>query len=143
MKWCISFRTNIFSRKLLWRQLNNIVRYTPKLFSARKQIKTNISVASYLANKVDNRNRKKCEICSKLSTRTTPLASFWLWNIFKVNSRSTRTTPLASFWCFQCELWTYFTPFSGVSIVDFEQVNVRWVECPTKVEHRTIRYAGV
>ena len=24
-------------------------------------------------------------------------------------------------------LWTYFTPFSSVSVVDFEQVNVSWV----------------
>ena len=27
---------------------------------------------------------------------------------------------------FYCQLWTYFTPFSDVSIVDFEQVNVSW-----------------
>ena len=34
--------------------------------------------------------------------------------MFKVNNnKNTRTT--------------YFTPFSSVSIVDFEQVNVRWV----------------
>ena len=24
------------------------------------------------------------------------------------------------------ELWTYFTPYSSVSVVDFEQVNVNW-----------------
>ena len=33
-------------------------------------------------------------------------------------------TSLTSFWCFDCYLWTYFTPSSSVSIVDFEQVNV-------------------
>ena len=33
-----------------------------------------------------------------------------------------------SFWCFYCYLWTYLTPFSSVSIVDFEQVNVSWVQ---------------
>ena len=29
---------------------------------------------------------------------------------------------------FYCQHGTYFTPFSSVSIVEFEQVNVRWVE---------------
>ena len=33
---------------------------------------------------------------------------------------------LMSFWCFYCYLWTYFTPFSSASIVDFEQINVIW-----------------
>ena len=28
-----------------------------------------------------------------------------------------------SFWCCYCWLWTYFTPVSSVSIVDFEQLN--------------------
>ena len=32
-----------------------------------------------------------------------------------------------TFWCFYCQLWTYFTPFSNVSIVDFEQGNGSWV----------------
>ena len=47
--------------------------------------------------------------------------------MFKVNNKNTRTTSLTSFWCFYCSLWTYFTPFSSVLIVDFEQVNVIWV----------------
>ena len=47
-----------------------------------------------------------------------------VWNMFKVNNKNTRT----SFWCFYCWLWTYFTPFSSVSIVDFEQANVNWVK---------------
>ena len=33
---------------------------------------------------------------------------------------------LTSFWYFYCELLTYFTPFSSVSNVDFEQVNISW-----------------
>ena len=33
---------------------------------------------------------------------------------------------LTSFCCFYHWLWTYFTPFSSVSIVDFKQVNVSW-----------------
>ena len=35
--------------------------------------------------------------------------------LFKVNNRNTRK---------RCEI--YFTPFSSVSIIDFEQVNVSW-----------------
>ena len=35
--------------------------------------------------------------------------------MFTVNNKDTRTTSL-----------TYFTPFSSVSIIDFEQVNVSW-----------------
>ena len=46
-----------------------------------------------------------------------------MWNIFKVNNKDTRTTPLASFWCLYSKLWTYFTPFSMVSIASFELVN--------------------
>ena len=33
---------------------------------------------------------------------------------------------MASFWCIYCQLWTYFTPFSCVSIVNFEHVIVGW-----------------
>ena len=40
----------------------------------------------------------------------------------KVNNEDTRTT-MASFWCLYCYLWTDFTPCSGVSIADCEQVN--------------------
>ena len=47
--------------------------------------------------------------------------------LFKVNNKNTRKTPVTSFWCFYCQLWTYFTPFSGVSLADFEQVHVSWV----------------
>ena len=46
--------------------------------------------------------------------------------MFKVNNKDTRTTPLASFWCICCLLWTYFTPCSSVSIVNFECVNADW-----------------
>ena len=31
------------------------------------------------------------------------------------------------FWCLYCQLWTHFTPFSNVSIVDFEQAQVCWI----------------
>ena len=52
--------------------------------------------------------------------------------MFKVNNRNTRT------WCETCsELTikiperslTYFTPYSSVSIVNFEQVNAGWGIC--------------
>ena len=33
---------------------------------------------------------------------------------------------MPSFWCFCCGLWTYFTPFSSVSIIEFQQVNGSW-----------------
>ena len=46
--------------------------------------------------------------------------------MLKVNNKNTRTTSLTSFCCFYSYLWTYFTPFSSVSIVNFEQVNVSW-----------------
>ena len=39
------------------------------------------------------------------------------WNMFKVNNNDTRTTPLA---------YTYFTPCSSVSVVNFEQANADW-----------------
>ena len=37
--------------------------------------------------------------------------------LFKVNKKKSRK---------RCELWTYFTLFSSVLIVAFEQVNVSW-----------------
>ena len=46
--------------------------------------------------------------------------------MLEVNHKNTRTTSLTSFWCFYCKLWTYFIPFSSVSIVNFEQINVSW-----------------
>ena len=42
--------------------------------------------------------------------------------IFKVNSKNTRTMSMRSFWCLYCYLWTYFTLYSSVSIVNFHQV---------------------
>ena len=47
--------------------------------------------------------------------------------MFKVNNKNTGSKLLMSFWCFYCYLRTSFTPFSCVSIADFEQVNVSWV----------------
>ena len=47
-------------------------------------------------------------------------------NAFKVYNKDTRTKPMKSFRCLYCKLWTYFTPFSSVFIVDFEHVFVCW-----------------
>ena len=46
---------------------------------------------------------------------------------FKVNNKITRTTSLTLFWCFYYLLYAYFTYFSSVPIIDFEQLNVSWV----------------
>ena len=46
--------------------------------------------------------------------------------MFKVNNKDTRMTPMVSFWCSYCYLWTYLTPSSSVSFVNFEQVNADW-----------------
>ena len=48
-----------------------------------------------------------------------------MWYIFKVNNKDTRATPVASFWCLYWQLWTYFTPCSCVSIVNFKQANAK------------------
>ena len=46
--------------------------------------------------------------------------------MFKVDNKDTRTTPLTSFWCLYFLNWTYFTPCSSVSIVNFEHVIGDW-----------------
>ena len=46
--------------------------------------------------------------------------------MLKVNNKDTTTTPVASFWYLYWLLSTYFTPYSSVSIVNFEQVNAGW-----------------
>ena len=66
---------------------------------------------------VNNRNtRTRREICSKLTIKT-PRRRHWLYTIFR---------SLMLFWFIYCYLWTYLTPCSSVSIVDFEQTNCVW-----------------
>ena len=43
-----------------------------------------------------------------------------------------------SFWCLYFLLWTYFTPFSCVSVVDFEQVKVCWEINLSEVNNKTM-----
>ena len=64
---------------------------------------------SYLF-KVNNKNIwKRCQMCSKLTMRTTEKRQSRRSGVFII---------LMS--------WTYSTPFSNVSIVEFEQVNIWW-----------------
>ena len=44
--------------------------------------------------------------------------------MFKNNNKDARTMSLI--WCLYCWIWEYFTLFSIVSIVDFEQIVVCW-----------------
>ena len=52
--------------------------------------------------------------------------------MLKVNNKETRTKPVASVWCLYCKLWTYYTPCSGVSTVNSEQVNAGWIQAELK-----------
>ena len=52
-----------------------------------------------------------------------------------LNSKDTRTT----IYCIYCKPFTYFLPFSKVSALDFEQVNVRWVP-PYQFKNAEITY---
>ena len=58
----------------------------------------------------------------------------WWWRcwssvcgVFRVGNEDTRTMPLALCWCLCCWLWAWLAPCSGVSVVDFVQVNAGWV----------------
>ena len=51
-----------------------------------------------------------------------------MWNMPKINNLNSRTPSIRSLWCFYCYLWIYFTPFSIVYIVDFENVDVSLVK---------------
>ena len=67
--------------------------------------------ASIYLLKVNNRNTEtRCEICSKLRIK---IAN----GVVLVSS---------SFWYLYCWLGTYFTPFSSVSIANFEHVIADW-----------------
>ena len=63
-----------------------------------------------------------CPACSKLTIWQVKCWKKKVWNKFKVNNKNARMTSLASFWRFYYKLWLYFTSFSDVYIVDFEQV---------------------
>ena len=72
----------------------------------------NVYPAIYLLKVNKRSTRAKFEICSKLAIKI-PERRHW---------------PLASFWHLYCQFWTYFTPCSSVSIVNFEHVKAGCVE---------------
>ena len=60
--------------------------------------------------------------CSKLTTETLKKKR----STFKVNYKDTRTKSMTSFWTINCQLYTYSTSFSSVSLVDLELVSACW-----------------
>ena len=69
-----------------------------------------VNPANIYLFKFNNKNSKnRCEICSKLTIETPERRLMYF-------------TPFDVLMYF----WTYFTPFSAVSVVDFEQVNISW-----------------
>ena len=44
----------------------------------------------------------------------------------KVKNRDFRTMSLTSFWCLYCKLWTSFTYYLGISLVNLEHINPCW-----------------
>ena len=52
------------------------------------------------------------------------IALDWKYNN---NDKRIAMTSMMLFWCLYCQLWTHFTPFSNVSLVDFEQAHVCWI----------------
>ena len=47
-------------------------------------------------------------------------------NMFKANNKKIKTTLITSFWCLYYQLWLFSTHCSGISTVEFKQVNVGW-----------------
>ena len=47
--------------------------------------------------------------------------------MFKINNKNIKISSLTSFLSVYCYFWIYSTPFIRVSIVDFEQVDVKWM----------------
>ena len=119
---------NVLETNHSFHLISHIILWSNSLFpvSCKKNLREKISMYSrhfvlpYPAGsymfKVNNRNtRTMSEICSKL-----PI--------------DTRKTPMTSFWCLYCVLWTYLTPCSSVSIINFEQINTGRVRNILKVE---------
>ena len=96
-------------------------------------------IVQYLAGiymfKVNNKNtRKMCEISLKSTIKTPEWCQSHFYTPWKRQKTKDFLTFsgcigmwLASFWCLYCYFWTYFTPSSSVSIVNFEQINAGWV----------------
>ena len=109
----ISFLLKLYREDLPLEVFNNLSGFSQKTSS----IKFLSSIRHYPFStstgnwtfKVNSRNTiTRCEICSKLTIKTPERR-------------------LASFCYLCCQLWTYFTPCSSASIVNFEQENSDWV----------------
>ena len=81
--------------------------FWPYFLDIRRYKANPIPSQSYLFKFNNRNNRKRCEIYSKLRIKTPERRHWRLFGVFIVDV-------------------TYFTPFSSVPIVDFEQVNVHW-----------------
>ena len=57
---------------------------------------------------------------------TVTLKNVFSGHLFRDSSIAAGQIFMASFWCFYCKLWAYFISFSGVSVVEFEEVNISW-----------------
>ena len=111
-----SFKWSFKSQKLNRIGLNNIFR----------MFQTFISEGNYMF-KVNCRNtRTRCEMCSKLTIKTPERLQWHHSDVFIVNFEHML---MASFWSLYCWPWTYFTPCSSVSIVNFGQINAGWTLC--------------
>ena len=64
---------------------------------------------------------EQVNVCRDKATRTNK-------RLYISSVNSFQLTSLTSFWCLYCYLRTDSTYCSGVSIIDFEQVNVGWVD---------------
>ena len=51
-----------------------------------------------------------------------------MWYLFRVNHQDIRMVSLTSLWCVYYDFWTDSAYYSGVSVVDFKQVNAGWVK---------------
>ena len=96
---------NYFCNKLIF-DIWQATKYVSGWYPAAWQ--SYFPVGIYLLKVNNNNTRTRCEICSKLTIKTAERR-------------------LASFWCLYYQLWTYFTPCSSVSVVNFEYVNTNWV----------------
>ena len=76
------------------------------------------STKNYLLKTDAGRHLTQLTFCSNSTIKTNKSC--------KICSSLTIKTPDKITWYFYCWFWTYFTPFSAVSVFDFGQVNTSW-----------------
>ena len=128
-----SVRYLLFQFNVQKYKLNQLVKWTCRKFGQCEENASPVNLPQ-ACNLIKKRlwHRCFCEISKNIFftehlRSTAPVYSFLVYfnfdgTLFIFGWKGTQT-PLASFWHLYCELWTYFTPFSSVSIVNFEQVN--------------------